>query len=328
MGYHQAHESFPKPVAEDWVEAHKCLGIGAHKAAASMARRATQGVCIQQNAKPAKLAVQIKDALNRKYFNADTGQYANGTQTANAAALFFDLAPPDQGRRVANNLINDIIYYNNTHVTTGNVGLRFLMPALTLIGRADVGYDLATQTTFPSWGYMVSQGATTLWELWQNRTGPSMNSQNHVMLGSVGAWFYQTLAGINLGPDGAGYRHIRIEPHPEEDLTWASGTIETIRGTVSSSWSHSPGVIRLNVIIPAGADATVLVPQEPEMTAMEIREGDHVVWEDGHYVAGDPGVTGASLAREGVPVSGVSQTSKGVEISVASGTYSFVLTGE
>ena len=160
-----------------------------------------------------------------------------------------------------------------------------------MIGRADVGYDLATQTTFPSWGYIVSQGATTLWELWQDRTGPSMNSQDHAMLGSVGAWFYQTLAGINVGPDGAGYRHIRIEPNPEEDLNWASGTIETIRGKVSSTWSRLPGGIRLDVTIPPGADATVLVPTETQMTEIEIREGDHVVWQNGNYVAGDPGVT-------------------------------------
>jgi alpha-L-rhamnosidase len=263
-----------------------------------------------------QLAVQIKEALNRAYFNAETGQYANGTQMANAMALFLDLPPQGQRDRVAENLINSIIYYNNTHIATGFLGAKFVMAALTLIGRADVGYDLATQTTFPSWGYMVSEGATTLWELWLDRTGPSMNSHNHAMLGSIGAWFYQTLAGINLGPGGAGYRHIRIEPHPEEDLNWASGTFETIRGRVSSTWSHSAGVIRLEVIIPAGADATVLVPKEVQMTAMEVREGDHVVWENGHYVAGDPGVNAAS------------QTGKGIDISVASGSYSFILTGD
>jgi alpha-L-rhamnosidase len=135
------------------------------------------------------------------------------------------------------------------------------------------------------------------------------------MLGSIGAWFYQTLAGINLAPEGAGYRHIRIEPHPEEGLNWASGTIETIRGTVSSTWSHSPGVIRLEVIIPVGADATVLVPKEAEMSAVEVRESGRVAWENGHYIAGDPGV------------SEVRQTEEGVAIGVASGSYSFVLTG-
>ncbi len=111
-----------------------------------------------------QLVARVKDALNRTYLNPETGQYANGTQTANATALFLDLPPPSQRGRVADNLVNNIIYYNNTHVATGFVGVRFLMPALTLIGRADLGYDLATQTTFPSWGYMVSQGATTLWE--------------------------------------------------------------------------------------------------------------------------------------------------------------------
>jgi alpha-L-rhamnosidase len=88
---------------------------------------------------------------------------------------------------------------------------------------------------------MIANGATTLWELWQNKTGPSMNSHNHPMFGSVGTWFYQALAGINVEPDGVGYRRIRIEPQIARDLAWASGTVETVRGMVSSSWTHSPG---------------------------------------------------------------------------------------
>src|SRR5579863_7842435 len=117
------------------------------------------------------------------------------------------------------------------------------MEALTKIGRTDLAYDLATHTTYPSWGYMVSKGATTLWELWQEKTGPSMNSHDHAMFGSVGAWFYRALGGINLEKDGAGYAHIRIEPQIVRDLTSASASIETIRGTVSSSWTHATGSI-------------------------------------------------------------------------------------
>jgi len=278
----------------------------------------------------AQLAVKIKDALNQKYLDPETGQYANGTQMANSMALYCGVVPEDKRSLVAKNLVNNIIYYSNTHIATGFVGAKFVMVALALIDRTDLGYDLATQTTYPSWGYMVTQGATTLWELWQNRAGPSMNSQNHAMLGSIGSWFYQVLAGINVAPEGAGYRHIRIAPHPEEDLNGASGTIETIRGTVSSTWSRSPGTIRLDVTIPVGADATVLVPQDelprtsshlfnPDdvpKSVVEVREGDHVVWENGHYIPGDPGVTGAH------------QDGKGVLFNVGSGTYSFVRTGE
>jgi alpha-L-rhamnosidase len=262
-----------------------------------------------------QLAAQIKDALNRTFFDANTANYANGTQTANAMALFLDLVPKDRRGPVASNLRNDIMYYHNTHVTTGFIGVKFLMPVLTATGRSDLAYELATQTTYPSWGYMIEQGATTLWELWQKKTGPAMNSQDHAMFGSVGAWFYNALGGINLSPDSAGYQHIRIAPQVVEDLHWASASIETIRGTVSSSWSHSPGLITLEVAIPVNSDAQVVVPTEDQMTDLVIREGDRVVWEKGHYVGGDPGLTGAS------------QDGRAIIFQVGSGTYSFRLTG-
>lgn len=265
-----------------------------------------------------QLDAKIKDAINAKYFNASTGNYANGTQTANAMALELGLAAGRSRRRVASNLTNDVVYYHNTHVTTGFIGIKFLMPALTAIGRSDLAYELAVQTTYPSWGYMIKNGATTLWELWQKKTGPSMNSQDHAMFGSIGAWFYQALAGINNRPGGAAYRHIVVDPQIVENLRWASGSIQTVRGEVSSSWTHTPGKITLNVRIPAGSDAEIVIPKEEEMTDVAVREGDHVLWSNGQYAAGDPGVTDARQD----PRSG------NIIVSVGSGRYDFVLTGE
>jgi alpha-L-rhamnosidase len=262
-----------------------------------------------------QVAAQIKEALNRTYFDARSGNYANGTQTANAMALFLDSVPADQRSAVQRNLTDDIVYAHNTHVTTGFIGVKFLMPVLTAIGRADLAYELAAQTTYPSWGYMVKRGATTLWELWQEKTGPAMNSQNHAMFGSVGAWFYRALGGIDLSPDSVGYQHIRIAPQIVEDLHWASASVDTIRGTVSSSWTHSPGVITLEAMVPANADAQVVLPAEEQMTDVVIREGDRVVWEKGHYVSGDPGLTGAT------------QNGRIFTFQVGSGHYSFSLAG-
>ncbi len=136
------------------------------------------------------------------------------------------------------------------------------------------------------------------------------------MFGSVGAWFYRALAGIRMEPDTAAYQHIRIEPRLVEDLHWASGTLHTIRGTVSSSWNHSPGKITLDVTIPVGADAVILVPKEEEMTTVTVHEGNHTVWENGQYVPGDPGIQNAQAADDGVT------------FRVGSGHYAFVLTGE
>jgi alpha-L-rhamnosidase len=263
-----------------------------------------------------QLAGQIKDAFNREFFDSKTGTYANGTQTANALPLFLDMVP--QGRRgaVAGNLTNDIVYGHDTHVTTGFIGVRYLMPLLTQMGDSFLAYDLAVQTSFPSWGYMVANGATTLWELWQNKTGPSMNSHDHHMMGSVDAWFYEALGGINVDPEQPGYRRIRIEPQVVRDLTSVSATVGTVRGDVTSSWTHEPGVIALQVDVPVNSSSSVSIPAEDEMTEITVHEGDRVVWEKGHFVAGTPGVTSGKLEGQRVI------------FEVGSGHYSFRLTGE
>ena len=264
----------------------------------------------------AKLSGEIKEDFNKAFFNADTGEYANGTQTAETMPLFLDLVPEKQRGEVMGKLANDIVYEHNTHLTTGFIGIKYLLPTLTRYGRPDLAYELATQTTFPSWGYMIARGATTLWELWQDKVGPSMNSHDHIMLGSLGSWFYRALGGINLGPDGEGYRHILIEPNVVEDLHWASASIETLRGPVSCSWNQKPGAISVDVAIPANSDAKVVVPEEEDLTTVTVREGDHVVWSNGKFVSGDPGVTGATAGPHAI------------EFTVGSGRYQFKLTGD
>ena len=104
-----------------------------------------------------QLATQIKDAFNHEFLDAKTGNYANGTQTANALPLFLDMVPKDQRGAVAGNLNNDILYRHDTHLTTGFIGVRYLMPVLTQLQHSDLAYDLAVQTTFPSWGYMADE---------------------------------------------------------------------------------------------------------------------------------------------------------------------------
>ena len=263
-----------------------------------------------------KLSGEIKEDFNKAFFNAATGEYANGTQTAQTMPLFLNLVPEKQHGEVMGKLTNDIVYEHNTHVTTGFIGIKYLLPVLTQNGRPDLAYELATQTTFPSWGYMIARGATTLWELWQDKVGPSMNSHDHIMLGSLGAWFYRALGGIDQGPDGEGYRHILIEPRIVEDLHWTSASIETLRGRVSCSWNQKPGALSMEVTIPANSDAKIVVPEEEDMTTVTVREGDRVVWSNGKFVPGDPGITAATAGPHAI------------EFSVGSGYYHFLLTGE
>jgi alpha-L-rhamnosidase len=265
-----------------------------------------------------QLAEQIKTAIYQKFYNSSTGEFANGTQTADAMAIALGLAPRNAVGRVARNLTDDITYSHNTHVTTGFIGIKFLMPALSLIGRSDLAYELATQTTYPSWGYMIKHGATTLWEIWQDKTGPSMNSHDHAMFGSVGAWFYEVLGGVRMAPGSAAFRHIVIEPQIVEDLHWASASVQTMRGEVSSSWSHTPGKITLNVVIPDGSDAEVVIPEEEQMTDVTVSESGHTIWQDGKYIAGDPGVESAMEQ----PRSGA------IDVRVGAGEYRFALAGQ
>ena len=136
------------------------------------------------------------------------------------------------------------------------------------------------------------------------------------MFGSLGAWFYQALGGIAQPDDGAGYRHLRIDPQVVEDLRWVSASVETVRGRVSTSWSRSPGRVTLEVTIPPNSDAKVYIPQEEQMTDVTIYEGDRVIWERGQFVPGTPGVTAGVKGHDDFI------------FDVGSGHYSFRLAGE
>jgi alpha-L-rhamnosidase len=162
---------------------------------------------------------------------------------------------------------------------------------------------------------MIENGATTIWELWQNKTGPSMNSHNHPMFGSIGTWFYSALAGINYDPERPGYERIRIEPQAARDLRWASGSIETLRGTVASAWSRTEREFRLEAVIPVSSEAEIHLPKL-NLANVVVRESGRVVWRENAYQSGAPGLRGAR------------QTPGAVIFQAGSGRYVFELTGE
>ena len=248
-----------------------------------------------------KLAAAIRQAFHKQFFNPGTGTYADGSQTANLLALYLNMAPDDLRSAALSDLTGDIIYTHDTHLTTGIVGTKYLLPLLTRSGRSDLAYELATQTTYPSWGYMLSKGATTLWELWQYKTGPSMNSHNHPMYGSVGAWFYSALAGINPDPVEPGFQKIRFEPQVVRDLRWASGSMETVRGLVASSWTRDGQRLKLDVTIPVGSTAEIVVPKLGR-SSVAISESGKPIWAKDIFQAGVPGLTGAKQADRTVTI--------------------------
>jgi len=214
-------------------------------------------------AKYTALAERIRAAFNERFFKAETGLYSNGTQTALATALNWNLTPELHRRRVVRNLIMDV-QKKGGHLDTGILGTKYLLNVLLDNGRPDVAYRVASQTTYPSWGHWIERGATTLWETWNGA-----DSQNHIMFGDVSAWFYRALAGIR--PAAPGFKRIRIQPQPVGDLTWARGAYDSIHGRIVSEWRLEDGRFDLTVTIPANTTAVVYVPAE---SAASVTEGD------------------------------------------------------
>jgi len=235
------------------------------------------------------LADKIKTAFHKKYFDAESRSYANGTQTANILPLFLDIVPEEDIGSVFGNLRTDILYKNNTHLTTGIIGTKYLMEVLTKFHSSDLAYELATQTSYPSWGYMIANGATTLWELWQHKTGPSMNSHNHPMFGSVGAWLYKALAGITQPEGSSGFRNILIRPQMVRDLRYVAGTIHTPRGIVTSSWTKSGQHITLDVTIPVNSQAEIHLPKFG-WEGVILKESGKQIYDGQKFLTGEQGI--------------------------------------
>jgi alpha-L-rhamnosidase len=213
----------------------------------------------------------LKAAFNQKFFRTDTGTYDNGSQTSCVLPLAFGLVPDGQRERVFAHLVSKISTESKNHIGTGLIGGQWLMRVLTANGRPDLAYTIATQNTYPSWGYMVEKGATTIWELWNGDTAdPAMNSGNHVMLvGDLGIWLYENLAGIKSDPDQPGFKHIIMKPEPVQGLDYVRASHRSPYGLITSDWQKQDGAFQWNITVPANASATVLVPAKAAESVTE-----------------------------------------------------------
>ena len=210
----------------------------------------------------AALAETLKTAFNAKLYNPEKGYYDNGTQTSCVLPLAFDMVPAAERPRVFAHLVKKIEEESRGHVGTGLIGGQWINRVLTEGGRPDLVYRLATNTDYPSWGYMAAKGATTIWELWNGDTAnPSMNSGNHVMLvGDLAIWLYEDLAGIKSDPAQPGFKHIVMKPHPVGDLTFARATHRSPYGLIVSDWKRTDGAFDWQITVPPNSTATVYMP--------------------------------------------------------------------
>jgi alpha-L-rhamnosidase len=210
----------------------------------------------------ARQASLMKSAFNHTYFDKKTRTYSNNTATASILALAFDLVEKSNRKKVADNLVEVIETRFGGHIPTGLVGAQFLMRTLNDIGRADIALRFATQTDYPSWGYMIRNNATTIWELWNGNTAdPAMNSQNHVMLlGDLLTWFFEDLAGIKSSESEPGFKHILMEPILVAGLDSVNASHESPYGLITSRWNTAGGTLRWEISVPVNVTATVHIP--------------------------------------------------------------------
>jgi len=245
-----------------------------------------------------QLFENIRTAFQSRFVSPD-GTIGSGSQAGYAMAIAYDLLSPPQQSLAADRL-KAAIEARGNHLSTGFAATHLLLPALSKVGRSDIAYRLIDQNTYPSWGYFLAQGATSLWERWDGRTDAfnpdPMNSFNHANLGTCTEWFYRYVLGIDLLEPG--FTRIQISPTPGLNLTHASGHYDSPVGRISSDWTLNGDLFELNVMIPPNATAEISVP----------------AWSSATVSEGGASANGITLLRENIGL---------VVYQVGSGCYQF-----
>lgn len=254
----------------------------------------------------ASQAAVVKDAFNATFLDTASGSYRGAgdrgyRQTHNVLALAFGMTPDAAtAQRVAASLAADVVAKGNK-LNTGTLGTKYLLPMLTKYGYAELAYKVAVQKEYPSWGYMIENGATSMWEHWSLES----RSLGHYFLGTVDDWFYYDVAGIRSS-ETTGYRDITIAPQVTGQLEWAKATTKTPYGPVSVDWKKVDGVLSLKTHVPVGSTATVKLPAA---NSWAVTEGGK-----------------ALTTVEGVK--GIAQQGETVLVTVGSGDYAFEVRAE
>ena len=213
------------------------------------------------------LADEIRTAYNERFFDPAVGYYDSGVQSAQAWPLVFGLTPEEHHQRV-DGYFTRSIGQTQRRLTTGYVGTRYAIEALSMNGHDDVVWQLATATGYPSWGYMLRLNRTTSCERWDGERG----SLNHAPLGAaIDEWFYWGLAGIRPDASAPGFEKIVFKPYLPKDLPWARASLQTPCGTIASEWKHDDGTAALTVTVPANCTAAVHVPAKDPAEITESR---------------------------------------------------------
>lgn len=207
--------------------------------------------------------------INSLHYNINRCMYANGSELSYALPIMLNIVPEGDYVRLEKNFIRQINRVREGHLSTGFVGTKPLFESLMKIGELDLALSMVTDVNYPSWGYQVAMGASTIWELWNYATGNDMNSHNHPAQGFIASWLMQTIGGIRLDEETAGWEHFTIKPHLWGNLTNAESIVETAKGRVSCKWEMLDKCypdkklrgMNITVQIPIGSTASVYIPK-------------------------------------------------------------------
>lgn len=206
-------------------------------------------------------AEMIKKAINDKFLDRETGIYASGFQTEQSMPLYWGIVPDECRGKVAARL-SKRVSDDKDHLDFGIMGCKTVMNALTEAGYAEQAFRMVTQQDYPSWGNWLRQGATTLFENWDYNGLAAGYSQNHIMYGEIGAWFFKALAGINADPENPGFKNVLLKPHFVADLDYVKASYMSPYGEIRSSWERKNGKVTYRVTVPPNSTATLCLEGE------------------------------------------------------------------
>lgn len=207
---------------------------------------------------------QIRSKFAQEFINED-GVVKGDTQAGYAIALDFDLVPPELRDKAVENLRRSLAAYGD-HLSTGFHSTHRMMIQLSKLGMHELACKLATQTTFPGWGYSLENGATSIWERWDGYVkgrgfqDPGMNSLNHWAFGAIGEWMMRCLVGINPVDDSPGWKRFVIRPMPGGGISSCRGSYRSVRGKIECSWVVLPEGLAVSVTVPANTTAALALP--------------------------------------------------------------------
>ncbi len=211
----------------------------------------------------AGFAESAREAFRRKYYHAEKKSCDNGTQAANAIALSLGLVPDADRSAVAQNIWDDVVR-KNMHSSCGNQGYRHMFYVLGDYGYNEGLIEVLKNPEYPGWGYMLANGATTVWERWEKEMQCTMHSFDHPMFGAYDGWMYEYLGGIRISSDAFAADRVVIAPNVPRQLTYVHSSIDTLRGKIVSDWKRTATGICYHVEVPQGVTATLRLQGEKE----------------------------------------------------------------